>query len=318
MAVSSGKWAPALLVVALMAFSPCAAEENNPTDQAETASTSSVSSNNKVMDQKFAAIRRQRNEANLRIEELKSELQNARNELAQSESDLRKIRDDLQNMRGTAQLRADIDRLKEDKTETDAELTRATAALEAARKKESPDKDQIALIERRLESAGGRLSSINQIIRNMQAQATVDEERALDLRRRETAAQSRVNVLKIQVERVSKDLKDKTQELSRIDDKILDELTPLSERNAFKKIIALAFTGLVGIVILGFFAVAWRDERVRQSVFTSESGIQFLTLFSLVIAIILFGITEILESKELSALLGGLSGYILGRVAAKS
>jgi presenilin-like A22 family membrane protease len=46
----------------------------------------------------------------------------------------------------------------------------------------------------------------------------------------------------------------------------------------------------------------------------SQSGIQFLTLFSLVIAIILFGITDILEGKELAALLGGLSGYILGRV----
>ena len=39
-----------------------------------------------------------------------------------------------------------------------------------------------------------------------------------------------------------------------------------------------------------------------------------MTLFSLVIAIILFGITEILQAKELSALLGGISGYILGRV----
>lgn len=38
-----------------------------------------------------------------------------------------------------------------------------------------------------------------------------------------------------------------------------------------------------------------------------QSGIQFLTLFSLVIAIILFGITGILKGKELAALLGGLS-----------
>jgi hypothetical protein len=40
-------------------------------------------------------------------------------------------------------------------------------------------------------------------------------------------------------------------------------------------------------------------------------------LFFLVIAIILFGILRILEGKELSALLGGLSGYILGRGTAK-
>jgi hypothetical protein len=44
---------------------------------------------------------------------------------------------------------------------------------------------------------------------------------------------------------------------------------------------------------------------------------QFITIFSLVIAIILFGITGILESKELSALLVGLSGFILGRGVAE-
>ena len=52
---------------------------------------------------------------------------------------------------------------------------------------------------------------------------------------------------------------------------------------------------------------------MREAIFTGESGIQFVTLFSLVIAIILFGVLKILEGKELAALLGGLSGYILGR-----
>src|SRR6476620_2525461 len=52
---------------------------------------------------------------------------------------------------------------------------------------------------------------------------------------------------------------------------------------------------------------------MRRAIFSGETGIQFLTLFSVVIAIILFGIINILEGKELAALLGGLSGYILGR-----
>jgi hypothetical protein len=76
---------------------------------------------------------------------------------------------------------------------------------------------------------------------------------------------------------------------------------------------SFVFAGLVLIVIFGFFAVAFKDENVRKSIFSSESGIQFITLFSLVIAIILFGIINILEGRELAALLGGLSGYILGR-----
>jgi hypothetical protein len=103
-----------------------------------------------------------------------------------------------------------------------------------------------------------------------------------------------------------------------VDDEISGLLKTESQRNDFKKQIALAFTFLVLLVIVGFFAVSWRDSTVRQAIFSSDSGIQFLTLFSVVIAIILFGITGILESKELAALLGGLSGYILGRVTSQS
>lgn len=100
----------------------------------------------------------------------------------------------------------------------------------------------------------------------------------------------------------------------RLDDMINTLLIPATAQNEFKERIATYFAGLVGMVIIGFFAISFRDEGVRRSIFSSQSGIQFLTLFSLVIAIILFGITGILGDKELAALLGGLSGYILGRV----
>lgn len=104
---------------------------------------------------------------------------------------------------------------------------------------------------------------------------------------------------------------------STVDDELSTALKLDSQRNDFKTLIAFSFAFLVGIVILGFFWVAHSDDTVRRSIFSSESGIQFLTLFSIVIAIILFGVTGILESKELSALLGGLSGFILGRVTPK-
>jgi hypothetical protein len=84
-------------------------------------------------------------------------------------------------------------------------------------------------------------------------------------------------------------------------------------KQSFKTYMSITFAALVALVIIGFFIIAWRDESVRREIFAGQAGIQFVTLFSLVIAIILFGITQILEGKELSALLGGLSGYILGR-----
>jgi len=87
----------------------------------------------------------------------------------------------------------------------------------------------------------------------------------------------------------------------------------LNPDQRFKRDMSAVYAVLIGIVILGFFALSWKDASLRDRIFAGQGGIQFLTLFSLVIAIILFGIIGILEGKELAALLGGLSGYILGR-----
>jgi hypothetical protein len=108
-----------------------------------------------------------------------------------------------------------------------------------------------------------------------------------------------------------KEREDLEQELARI----VDLEAP---RQSFKLQMSVAFAALVGIVIIGFFLIAANDQEVRRQVFSGQSGLQFITLFSLVIAIILFGIVEILEGKELAALLGGLSGYILGRSTSSS
>jgi hypothetical protein len=99
-------------------------------------------------------------------------------------------------------------------------------------------------------------------------------------------------------------------ELECLQERIRSLLTPEQD---FKLTMSKYFAGLVGLVILGFFVMAGWDVTVRRAIFSGAQGIQFLTLFSIVIAIILFGITGILQDKELAALLGGLSGYILGR-----
>jgi hypothetical protein len=99
----------------------------------------------------------------------------------------------------------------------------------------------------------------------------------------------------------------------RVESKISRMLDVEKPKQQFKLQMSEYFTILVGLIIIGFFIIAWLDEQVRREIFKGQAGIQFITLFALVIAIILFGITGILEGKELSALLGGLSGYILGR-----
>jgi hypothetical protein len=50
-------------------------------------------------------------------------------------------------------------------------------------------------------------------------------------------------------------------------------LIPETADNEFKLYITAAFSGLVLVVILGFFTVAWRDDKVRRAIFSGESGI---------------------------------------------
>jgi hypothetical protein len=98
-----------------------------------------------------------------------------------------------------------------------------------------------------------------------------------------------------------------------IDDTINGLLVTTEKNNNFRLWIGGAFTALIALLISGFFIVAWNDKSIKETFLSNDRGLQFITLFSLIIAIILFGVMNILEGRELSALLGGLSGYILGR-----
>jgi hypothetical protein len=103
--------------------------------------------------------------------------------------------------------------------------------------------------------------------------------------------------------------------LKQVDRRLNEVLREALETSRFRMIASISFCVLVGFVILGFFIIAWKKDRIAFTIFAGEKGMQFVTLFLVVIAIILFGILETLEGKELSALLGGLSGFILGRAS---
>lgn len=107
----------------------------------------------------------------------------------------------------------------------------------------------------------------------------------------------------------------KTDQLSGVGAKVTELNNTSYVSQNFKKQISWSFAFLVGLVIVGFFIVAYKDEKVRKSIFSGDAGLQFITIFSIIIAIILFGITEVLGGKEISALIGGISGYILGRTS---
>jgi hypothetical protein len=91
-------------------------------------------------------------------------------------------------------------------------------------------------------------------------------------------------------------------------------LAPEYKQQDFRTTISLYFTALIALVLLMFFLVIHRNAASTLSTqLLSDNGLQFVTLFVLIIAVVLFGILNILQSSELAAILAGISGYILGR-----
>lgn len=102
--------------------------------------------------------------------------------------------------------------------------------------------------------------------------------------------------------------------LREVESKIAVMLNKDNREFTFRVWVSLAFCAIVLILVLVFNNSISRGN-IHKEVFSGEKGIQFIALFLIIVAIILFGLMNILESKELSALLGGLSGYILGRAS---
>jgi hypothetical protein len=173
-------------------------------------------------------------------------------------------------------------------------------------------------LKRKSEEASFAREQIARLERELQELRARNDPRAADMKSFLDARKARVDELRKtdfagetkKKESQLAEIETSLAEIERTIDKLLD---PEVAKQNFKLIMSSVFAFLVALVIGGFFYVARTDETVRRAMFSGQAGIQFVTLFSLVIAIILFGITAILEGKELSALLGGLSGYILGR-----
>lgn len=109
----------------------------------------------------------------------------------------------------------------------------------------------------------------------------------------------------------------KRKRLFDVEQRIASLYDATRDANRFRSSATYTFGVLVFIVVFGFYLIAWNKDGVAKTIFSGELGMQLITLFLIVIAIILFGIMGTLEGKELAALLGGLSGYILGKVGGK-
>lgn len=250
-------------------------------------------------------------------------------------ANLRALRQDLIHV--TPLLRTYADSLRQDKSNilsyrnsifTDGER-QIQSFFESSQRRLERDKSQLKVLEDQ-KAASGIAGGTPEIAKKIAVVKETIEERETEVAdwdnqktlAKERDIQANVEVKKYgdEIVKFSAAIKDADNTirgldsfLVRIDDLTGDLLNTETLKNTYTNTSTIIFSVLVGGVIVGFFVIAFISEKVRDAIFSGESGIQFVTLFSLVIAIILFGVLKILEGKELAALLGGLSGYILGR-----
>jgi len=110
----------------------------------------------------------------------------------------------------------------------------------------------------------------------------------------------------------------KRRRLTLVEQKIASLFDDKRDVSYFRAISTVIVGFLIAVVVGGFYLIAWKKDGIAAKIFGGEMGMQFVTLFLIVIAIILFGIMGTLEGRELAALLGGLSGYILGKASVRT
>lgn len=74
----------------------------------------------------------------------------------------------------------------------------------------------------------------------------------------------------------------------------------------------LPFYGLV-MLLLMLIPRVYKDDELRQIIFSSGLLLELITVFLLTAVILLLGIGGKLQSEVLGTLIGGISGYVLGR-----
>jgi hypothetical protein len=207
-----------------------------------------------------------------------------------------------------------------EKTQADLQRAKADVAelqqkVEAAKKSPTTGPDPLSKLEFILRDRQTYLAEVEKALTEQEQRKKEDEKRTEELEGKKKAAEDELTRLNDEKDKTTQAQLSYQRALGEIDDMVNQLFIASDATNSFKLKMSIILSLLIAGVIAGFFFVAWSDEEVKRKIFSNEAGIQFITLFAIVISVILFGIIGVLESKELSALLGGLSGYILGRKA---
>jgi hypothetical protein len=118
----------------------------------------------------------------------------------------------------------------------------------------------------------------------------------------------------VQLDRLRRNLDTQKAAVMHVNDAIDYALAPEYRQQNFREEVSKVFSILIGVLLFVFFSLIYlRGDKGIGRVLLGGTGLQFISLFVLVIAITLFGILGILGGSELAAILSGISGYVLGK-----
>ena len=124
----------------------------------------------------------------------------------------------------------------------------------------------------------------------------------------------RDSVNQIAYMQIQKNIEAIKQDIFQAEQAIFQSLSPETRDQDFRMWVSLTFSGLIAILLFSFFWIIYkRSDKSLSKAMLTDSGLQFVTVFILIIAIILFGILSVIGGSELAAILSGISGYILGK-----
>lgn len=94
-------------------------------------------------------------------------------------------------------------------------------------------------------------------------------------------------------------------------------LDPAADKQSFRSTVTIVFGTLVFILMLLFFGIIYfkRVDDNYKNGLLNPHGLQFITLFIIIITILLFGILEIAKGSELIPIISSIAGFVLGNEA---
>jgi hypothetical protein len=242
--------------------------------------------------------------------DLKKQRRQLNNEINKGERDLRTIDTQIE------QLTKELEEAPQTLVRLDQEVRLIDAALQVREGKESSKVKFASSIDPPTSLSAIRTE--REFIFSLTADDLKGRKIDREQRRKEIGDRTlRLSNLKDEARKKRDDLDSRQSTLVELEDRIGVALNVATNQYIYRTLVSAIFAAIVFYLVSRFFRVVQDNEEVKKDIFGGDAGIQFITLFSIVIAVILFGILEILGANELSALLGGLSGYILGKTTKK-